>query len=641
MNETYKQKKIFNTESQEAFMDAKIVGGNPNGIMNFNRCPHSFAYPLYKKMIARTWFPDDVNISKDKVNYSTLNPEEKRMYDLVLAQLIANDSIQANQLADKINGYITSPIVNACLIRQSSEECLVPETEVLKDNGVWTPLKDIKVGDRILASNLDGLSYFTTVTHMTIKDIDDYIYNFHSEHMSQKVTAGHRMPVYENSSPLSIMTAEELYNERLNNDLSSRNFLSNTFNYLIYRPRENYDEKEYENLPPRWLTLPNMVKFMVTLQVDGTVPVTNIVIEGKTITKIFSDMIDIRSFTLQSAREFISEILNCDGRDYGNDVVGYETTIKDNAEFVSAVATLAGYRVNVSVEKDERSENSSDLYKVSICKTSIELRRGTVTIDKEKYTGKVYCPTVNGSLFLVRHNGKVSLTGNCIHAQSYAVMAEEICQDTDRIYDMHNHDEELMLKNKAVEDMYAHLYNGDDPKVEDLLMAMVANQILEELVFPGGFVALFSLATKLPGSAEMAQEIMKDETLSHVELFKNIFRATINENCNGVVPEKVVELSLKLIHKVADAERRWTKYVTKGILGFSDESVDTFIDYKVNNICKNLMLPIQFVDNDKKPNPLKKLLLSYLADGNNDTRQNFFEQRNLNYNKGNLEDDGW
>ena len=51
----------------------------------------------------------------------------------------------------------------------------------------------------------------------------------------------------------------------------------------------------------------------------------------------------------------------------------------------------------------------------------------------------------------------------------------------------------------------------DDPKVEDLLMAMVANQILEELVFPGGFVALFSLATKLPGSSEMASEIMKDE----------------------------------------------------------------------------------------------------------------------------------
>ena len=58
--------------------------------------------------------------------------------------------------------------------------------------------------------------------------------------------------------------------------------------------------------------------------------------------------------------------------------------------------------------------------------------------------------------------------------------------------------------------MYAHLYDGDDPSVEDLLMAMVANQILEELVFPGGFVALFSLATKLPGSAEMASEIMKD-----------------------------------------------------------------------------------------------------------------------------------
>ena len=575
MNETYKQKKIFNTESQEAFMDAKIVGGNPNGIMNFNRCPHSFAYPLYKKMIARTWFPDDVNISKDKVNYSTLNPEEKRMYDLVLAQLIANDSIQANQLADKINGYITSPIVNACLIRQSSEECLVPETEVLKDNGVWTPLKDIKVGDRILASNLDGLSYFTTVTHMTIKDIDDYIYNFHSRHMSQKVTAGHRMPVYRDFCPLSIITAEDLYNKRMKNGLSDRNFLATAFNYHNYRPRENYTEKEYSELPPKWFTLPNIVKLMVALQADGTIPRTKIVIDEETglattkrmlngnsrrvsfgfskerkityfrkllsilkipfksniiinkynpnkspmtnftfyfpgdfkLSKVFYDMIDIRSFTLHSAREFINEIIKWDGWDYGNDTVGYDTTIKDNADFVSAVATLVGYRVKVRQDKDDRSEKFSDLYRVSIAKTSIELRRGTVAIDKEKYTGKVYCPTVHGGLFLVRHNGKVSLTGNCIHAQSYAVMAEEICQDTDRIYNMHNHDEELMLKNKAVEDMYAHLYNGDDPKVEDLLMAMVANQILEELVFPGGFVAMFSLATKLPGSSEMVSEI--------------------------------------------------------------------------------------------------------------------------------------
>lgn len=117
-----KPKKIFNQVSREDFMEARMVGGNPNGIINFNRTPHKFFTGLYKSMLARTWFAEQVNISKDKINYSKLTPSEKRSYDLVLAQLIANDSIQTNQLMDSFNRYITSPVVNACLSRQAYEE---------------------------------------------------------------------------------------------------------------------------------------------------------------------------------------------------------------------------------------------------------------------------------------------------------------------------------------------------------------------------------------------------------------------------------------------------------------------------------------------------------------------------------------
>ena len=117
-----KPKKIFNQSSNETFNEARILNGNPNGIFNFNSTNHKWATELYKKMEARTWFPGQVNISKDKNNYLYLTPSEKRSYDLVLAQLIANDSIQTNQLMDRINSYITSPIVNACLSRQASEE---------------------------------------------------------------------------------------------------------------------------------------------------------------------------------------------------------------------------------------------------------------------------------------------------------------------------------------------------------------------------------------------------------------------------------------------------------------------------------------------------------------------------------------
>lgn len=212
-----KPKAIFNTASHEPYDQARIIGGNPNGIINYEKSNHSWGYQLYKNMLARSWFPSQINVSKDKVNYPRLTDAEKRMYDLVLAQLITNDSIQTNQLMDRINCYITSPVVNAAIVLQSRDEA--------------------------------------------------------------------------------------------------------------------------------------------------------------------------------------------------------------------------------------------------------------------------------------------------IHAESYSIIAEEICADTDRIFDMHNHDEELANKNKAVERMYLSLYNGDDPSKEDLLLAFAANQILESMVFPMGFCAILSLDEKMSGTAEMISEI--------------------------------------------------------------------------------------------------------------------------------------
>ena len=58
----------------------------------------------------------------DAKDYKFLTVPEKRMYDLVLAQLIFMDSLQTNNLMDNINPYITAPEINACLSRQAYEE---------------------------------------------------------------------------------------------------------------------------------------------------------------------------------------------------------------------------------------------------------------------------------------------------------------------------------------------------------------------------------------------------------------------------------------------------------------------------------------------------------------------------------------
>ena len=73
-------------------------------------------------MEANTWFPKEVQMTGDAKDYKFLTPAEKRMYDLVLSQLIFMDSLQTNNLMDNINPYITAPEINACLSRQSYEE---------------------------------------------------------------------------------------------------------------------------------------------------------------------------------------------------------------------------------------------------------------------------------------------------------------------------------------------------------------------------------------------------------------------------------------------------------------------------------------------------------------------------------------
>ena len=367
-------KKLYNLESEEDYNEAKVFCGNPNGIIFRNKSNHGWAVQVYSNMEGRTWFPKRVNLEKDKKRYFTLTEEEKRAYDLVLAQLATNDSIQSNQLVDNINRYITSPAINMCIIRQASEEVVHSDAYTRMVEGVT----------------------------------GDFIYYLHKKD-------------------------KELY-------------------------RKN-------------MSIANMYS------------------------KAYSE-------------------------------------------------------INVEVDSDELNK-----------KLKLNLPEGKYIITKE-------------------------------------------------------------------------------PTIKDLLKASIANQILEELVFPGGFAVILSLENKMPGSAEMIAEIMKDETLSHVPLFKNIFRTAIKENFNSVIPKDIEKFGLELIEEMCNVEKRWTKYVSKGLLGFSERSVDIFIEGKANSVCKNLGLPLIYKKSDF--NPLQELLNKHLIGGSETKRSGFFERNVADYTVGTLDmGDDW
>jgi ribonucleoside-diphosphate reductase beta chain len=134
-NRTIEKKKIYNSDSMETLNDRTVIGGNPSGIINFSKVKYQWAFELFDLMLSNSWYPAEVSTSTEKKDYSLLTMQEKRMYDLVLSQLIAMDSMQTNNIMDNINPYITAPEINACLSRQSFEEALHSKSyQVLADS---------------------------------------------------------------------------------------------------------------------------------------------------------------------------------------------------------------------------------------------------------------------------------------------------------------------------------------------------------------------------------------------------------------------------------------------------------------------------------------------------------------------------
>lgn len=122
MEDSINRKDLYNPESIETLNERRMFGGNPDGMLNFTKMKYQWALNVWDTMEANTWFPKEVQMTGDVKDYRILSESEKRMYDLVLSQLIFMDSLQTNNLMDNINPYITAPEINACLSRQAYEE---------------------------------------------------------------------------------------------------------------------------------------------------------------------------------------------------------------------------------------------------------------------------------------------------------------------------------------------------------------------------------------------------------------------------------------------------------------------------------------------------------------------------------------
>jgi ribonucleoside-diphosphate reductase beta chain len=160
-------KTIYNPDTKETLNDRKTFGGNPDGMLNFTRCKYEWATKLWDTMEANTWFPKEVAMGGDKKDYINLTVSEKRMYDLVLSQLIFMDSLQTNNIMDNMNRYITAPEINAILSRQAYEEANHSKSyavmvEAISDNtdeiyDMWKHDPELRRKNQLIADSFKAL----------------------------------------------------------------------------------------------------------------------------------------------------------------------------------------------------------------------------------------------------------------------------------------------------------------------------------------------------------------------------------------------------------------------------------------------------------------------------------------------------
>nr|DAR61183.1 MAG TPA: large terminase [Caudoviricetes sp.] len=311
--------------------------------------------------------------------------------------------------------------------------CVDEQTECLTPEG-WKSIKDIKEGDIVAQIEKDETLTFVPVQHK-IEHISETIYKTSFAKDEWLFTKGHRQYVY-NTSRKTGKTEKKVYTIENLPKGSHIRILSGGVNHnnkgVSYLDRlaiacqadgsiEHIYTGRYKGKPkgltswriemrkPRKIErlkhiLDNSgVEYNIYIQKDGDTRFT-FSLPSK-ITKTLSDWFgwEIGS---EDAKTILDEIMEWDGCKTSK---RYSSVVKDNVDFVQAIASQCGIR---TYSFSTVMRTGTTLYDVYLHATNI---RTTQYLKRQEINwGKpVYCITVPSGEWVARRNGHVINTGNC------------------------------------------------------------------------------------------------------------------------------------------------------------------------------------------------------------------------------------
>lgn len=117
-------------------------------------------------------------------------------------------------------------------------------------------------------------------------------------------------------------------------------------------------------------------------------------------------------FSYDGAKAFLDEIVKWDGSKKSGYDKFYSCVDIDNVNFVSAIATLAGYSAD-QISYDDQNPKHSTIHILRLTETFTRTAEACSKVKEENFNGKIYCVKVPSHKIIIRAQGFTFVTGNC------------------------------------------------------------------------------------------------------------------------------------------------------------------------------------------------------------------------------------
>lgn len=306
-------------------------------------------------------------------------------------------------------------------------ECCDEATEVLTMQG-FIPFERLKANEKI-AVYYDNEIFFEVPKRVIKKQYNGEMISFEGTRLSQVVTPNHRM-LYVTNGNAKVIEARELSNYKRFGCVACGEYLSGEIelnNYevvlLVAIQADGsiarnaltwHFSKERKIIRLRETLIALNIQYTETKQKDGT---TCFYVHTKNVGKYLS-LLDEKKYcdkildlSLKTRKMLVNELYLWDGSKPKSNPNSfwYDSTIKQNTDWMQIAAILSGQRAMQTISL-ERKGNHVAVNRVYINNNTISYPS---KIEKRNYNGMVYCVTVSTGAFVIRRDGKVSITGNC------------------------------------------------------------------------------------------------------------------------------------------------------------------------------------------------------------------------------------